>query len=124
MSETKLEKTIEEYSKLGKENKNIDVASLMLSALKNEKQNEASPKMKRWAYLVSLGLPPLGLLFALKFYFGDEDDARKTAYICVLLTIASFILLWWTSKLVFTSSGTSVQQIEQIKPSDIYQLTQ
>lgn len=124
MDETKLEQTIEEYKKLGEQNKNVDVAALMLNALKTEKENLVSPKMRKWAYLVSIGAPPLGLLFALKLYFSSEDDAKHVANVCIILTVISVLLFWLSAKIFFSSSGTSLQQIQQIKPADIYQLGQ
>ena len=124
MDDKKLEQQINEYAELAKENKKIDVASLMLSALKNESKNLVPVKTKRWAYLVSLGVPPFGLLFALKFYFSEEDDARQVANICILLTAVSVLLFWLMAKAAFSGSGASINQIEQIKPADIYELSQ
>jgi uncharacterized membrane protein YhdT len=60
----------------------------------------------------------------LKYYFGEEDDAKHVALSCVLLTIFAIVIFFATVKLLFNTSGVSVQQIEQIKPADIYQLTQ
>lgn len=120
----KLERQFQDYQNLAKENKNIDVASLMLNAIQNQNQNVVSSKTKKWAYLISVGLPPFGLLFALKFYFSEEDDAKNVAYMCIVLTIVSVLLFYFLMKVVLSGSGTSLQQIQQIKPSDIQQLTQ
>jgi hypothetical protein len=119
MSEEKLEKQVNTYAALAKENPNIDAASLMLNAL-SQKPNVVSTKMKRWAYLVSLGLPPCGLLFALKFYlFSDQEDATRVGNVCVVLTIISVAALFLIGKIMFSSSGTSLQQIQQITPQEI-----
>ena len=120
----KLEQQISDYAALGKEDKNIDVAALMMKALQNEDANNVSQRQKRIAYLVSVGLPPVGLFFALYYYFSDKGDAKKVANICILLTLISIGVFWLLAKIMLSSSGTSVQQIEQIKPSDIQQLTQ
>lgn len=119
-----LEKQIGEYQAVAKENPNVDIGLLMMSALQNQKQNSVSAKAKRWAYLISIGVPPFGFLFALKYFWGDEDDARAVAWTCVVLTVIAVALFWIGGKLLLSGSGTSVQQIEQIKPADIKQLYQ
>ncbi len=124
MSDKNLEKKIETYSELGKENPNVDVSMLMMNALQNEGRKGGSSKSYRTAYLVSIGLPPFGLIYALKYYFSDDENDKQAALICVLLTVISIIVFFALSKLIFSSSGTSFQQIEQISPKDIQQLTQ
>jgi hypothetical protein len=123
-SSKKLESEIAEYAAMAKENKNIDVAALMINAIKSQDQNLVSPRAKKWAYLISIGVPPLGLLFALRYYFGEQDDATRVANICVALTAVSVAVFYITLKLFVSSSGTSVQQIEQISPAQIHELTQ
>ena len=120
----RLESQINEYQALGKENPNVDVGMLMMNALQNQKQNLVSPKAKKWAYLISVGVPPFGLLFALRYYMGDEDDAKTVAWVCIILTIISVLMFWLGGKLLLSGSGTSMEQIQKIKPSDIMQLTQ
>ncbi len=119
-----LSKKVETYQNLAKENPNIDVGLLMMNALQTQKQNVVSAKFKRWAYLISISVPPFGILFALKLFWGDEDDARQTAWICVILTAVSLLFYWMFGKVLLSGTGTSFQQIQQIKPSDIRQLTQ
>jgi hypothetical protein len=122
----KLAKKVEVYQNLAKENPNINVAMLMANALSNEKLNVVSAGAKKWAYLISVCLPPLGFFIAIKYYFFDtNDDAKSVAYACVFLTTISLLVIWGTGKLF--SGGTtssSLQQIEQIKPSDIQQILQ
>ncbi len=120
----KLETEINQLSALAKEDPNIDIASVMLSSLGQHTANTVSGKQKRWAYLVSLGLPPLGLLFALKFYFGQEDDAKNTALVCVVLTAVSILAFAILTTVMFSGSGASLNQIQQIKPTDIQQILQ
>lgn len=120
-----LEKKVSIYQQVAKENPNVDVASLMLSALKDSDQNLVSGKQKKWAYLISIGTPPLGLFFALKFYFFDEhDDSSHVGNICVLLTGIAVLAFFVIGKVILSGSGTSLNQIQQIKPQDIYQLGQ
>lgn len=123
MSEQKLEELVNEYATLAKDD-NIDTSALLMSALEQEDQNRISPKMKRWAYLISIGIPPLGLLFAAMFYFGDKSDGKSTAIVCVVLTAISCLVTFVIFKSVLSGSGSSVQQIQQIKPADIYELSQ
>ena len=120
----KLENQISEYQKLAAENKEVDVASLMINALQHQDSNLVPAKQKRIAYLISIGAPPFGLLWALKYYMSDEDDARQVANVCVLLTVIAVVALIIITKLIFSSAGVSTQQIQQIKPQDIQQLLQ
>ena len=123
-TEKKLETQIEEINQLGAEDKNVDTAALMMNALANQRQDFVDPKQKRRAYLVSILLPPFGLLYALKFYFDARQDARKVALTCVVLTA---LIIFFTSLLVqalFAGTGADLQQIEQINPADIQQLLQ
>lgn len=120
----KLEEQLKMYQEAAKGNKNVDIAALMLNALEKQEANTVSPKTKKWAYIISLGAPPFGLLFALKYYFSEESDARSVATTCVLLTVVALLGVYVFFKLIFAGSPISPQQIEQIKPSDIQQLTQ
>ena len=124
MDEDKLTKQFTEFAAVAKENPNVDVGLLMATALQNQKQNQVSPKAKKWAYLISISVPPVGLFFALKyFFFSEEDDATGVAWMCITLTALCLFIYWIGGKL-FSGSGTNLQQIQQIKPSDIQQLTQ
>lgn len=123
-NEKRLAEQLTEYRELGRQNKKIDVAALMINALDSQKRKLLSPRLKRWAYLISIGLPPFGLLFALKFYTGPEDDAKTAANICAVLTLVSLLLFWLLGKAIFSGSGVDINQIEQIKPTDIQQLLQ
>lgn len=123
MSEKDLQKKIELYGELAKENPNVDAGLLMMSALQNEDSRLSQSKSRKWAYIISMSLPPFGLLFALKYYFGEDED-RQAAFICVLLTVVSVIAFFIFSKILFSSSGADLGQIQQINPADIRQLSQ
>ncbi len=123
MAEDKINDLVKEYAELGKD-KNVDVASLMLDALQKQTQNVVSSGTKRWVYLVAIGIPPLGYLFAVWFFFRDESDAKIVAYVCIALTTLSLVLSIVFFNLILSGSGTSVEQLQQIKPQDVYQLTQ
>ena len=123
--EEDLAKKVAEYQAAAKNNPNVDVGMLMLNALQSECQNQVSSKAKKWAYLISVSIPPFGLFFALKYFmFSDEADAKEVAWTCVALTILCVGLFWMLGKVLLSGSGTSINQIEQIKPSDIMQLAQ
>ncbi len=125
MNDTKLEKTIEEYKALAMQDKNVDVTSLMMNAFEQGlHQNVVTGKQKKWAYLISLSVPPFGLLFAAKYYFSDEDDAREVAWTCVILTVVSIALFAILMKALFAATGSSMSQIEQISPQMIQQTLQ
>lgn len=124
MSEEKLEKELEQYRELAKEDKKVDVASLMINALQQHRSNLLEPKQKRWAYLISLVVPPVGLFFAVKFYFSGKDDGKEAGLMCVVLTAVSILLLVVFTSALLSGSGANVDQIKQIKPSDIQELYQ
>jgi len=118
----KIEERISQFQALGKEDKNVDVAKLMMFSLEN-KGNVVSAKKKRWAYIVSLSLPPVGFLLALKYYFDDEDDARHVANMCVAITIAALLLVWISFRMLSSGpTGTELNQIQQINPKDLQDL--
>ncbi len=119
-NESKLEQQVNEYAALAKENPNIDVTSLMLNAV-SQKNNLVSPGVKKWAYIISLGVPPIGLFIAIKYYFfSDEEDAFQVANICIILTFVALGSIWLFGKVFLSSSGTSVEQIQQINPKIIH----
>ena len=124
MSDEKLSEQIKDYQQLGRENPNVDVSLLMMNALENESKNINPSKSYKWAYTIALGVPPFGLFFAAKYYFNGDEQDRQAAKICVLLTVVALFLIYIFGKLLLSGSGTSVSQIEQIKPSDIQQVLQ
>lgn len=113
----KIEESLSEIQALGKEDKNVDVAKLMMYSL-DQKRNFVSAKKKYWAYIISLSLPPVGLLLALKYYFDEEEDARSLAKMCVLITIFALLLAWFSLKAIFSGTGTSLNQIQQVNLND------
>lgn len=122
MSDQKLEELVNEYAALAKDD-HIDTTALLMNALEQENVNQLSAKTKRWAYLVSIGLPPFGLIFAAWFYFGDKSDGKSTAIACLILTGVSLLFTVILFKSVLSGSGVTTQQLEQIKPKDVYELT-
>lgn len=123
MSDKKLEEIVTEYAALAKD-ENIDTSSLLINALQQQDQNKISIKWKRWGYLVSVGVPPFGLVFVVLFYFSEYDDGKSVALTCLILTVLSSVLAIIMIKATLSGSGSSVEQLQQIKPADIYQLSQ
>ncbi len=120
-----LSETLEQYQELAKQDKNVDVAGLMMSALQKQDENRISSKAKTRAYVVSLLVPPFGLLFAVKYYFFDDrDDGKSVALMCLVLTAVVIIGTWLFIKALFSTAGVTPQQIEQIRQQDIQQLLQ
>ncbi|MEZ4180691.1 MAG: hypothetical protein R3B41_04270 [Candidatus Doudnabacteria bacterium] len=120
MNEQDLEKQIGQYAELAKD-KNIDAAILVINSLQ-QTSDQISGRQKRWAYLSSLGFPPVGFLWAGWFMLGDKSDKKSTAIICLVLTIISGIIFLLFTQALFTSSGVSPEQIQTINPQDIKQL--
>ncbi len=124
MDEKKLSNLVGEYQELIKEDKNINVAALMENALANANSNSLSSGIKRWSYMLSLFAPPLGYLIAVWLYFKSEDDAKRVALYCIIFTTISMLGTYLLFKALLSGAGVSPQQIEQIKPQDVLQLTQ
>lgn len=117
-------KEIEQLKLAKAENKQVDISALMLSALEREQENKLPTGQKIRAYFISLAFPPFGLIYAVKFYFSPSSDGKKAALYCVLLTIFAIVITMFFFNLILSAGGTSVQQIQTIKPSDIQGLYQ
>ena len=118
----KLEQQFAQFTELAKENKNIDVSALMLNALEQEQQNRLSKKWKRWAYIISFGFPPFGLLFALKFWFSDKSDGKRAAIICIVITAFTILAAYLFFSILLSSAGiNNIQQIQD-QPQQLQQL--
>ncbi len=123
--EQDIEKKLETYRELAKEDPKVDAALLMTNALEQSAQNEISAKKKKWAYLISLGLPPLGLFIAAWYLIGDKTDRKKVAAICAILTLISGLISWAIAKAVLSSVDTSsLNQIQNMHPDDLKSLLQ
>lgn len=125
MSEDQVEKELKMYQELAKKDKSIDVAALMISALeKNRNTNSVPLKQKRLAYIISFAFPPFGLIYAVKFYFSGYDDGKSTALACSAITAVTILMLVIISFIMFSGSGTSLEQFQQIRPEDIKSLVE
>jgi hypothetical protein len=124
MSEQDLEKNIETYKEVARENPGVDVNLLMVNALETESKKHTAGKSYKWAYVVALGLPPFGLIYTVKYYINGDEEDKYAGKVCALLTVVSILLVLALGKVFFSSAGVSPTQIEQIKPADIQQLYQ
>lgn len=124
MADEKLNEIVKEYAALAKEDKKVDVASLMINALQQQDENRLNQKWKRWAYVLSLTFPPIGFLFGLYYFTKSENDAKSAAMVCIVLTIVSIVATIIFFNVILSSSGTSLQQIQQIKPEQIQEILQ
>lgn len=124
MDEKQLSEQLKTYQQLAKENKDIDLGALAMSALQNQESNNLTAKEKRFAYWVSIGVPPFGLIYAVKFYFSDKNDGKKAAWICVILTVLSIAVFFGLFGIILSSSnlnGANLDQLQQA-PSQLNQL--
>lgn len=125
-AEDEVTKKIQDYQELAKSNKDIDVATLMISALEQAQRDEIDQKKKKRAYLVSVVAPPLGLLYAVRYFFSDKDDGKHVALICVLLTAIACLGVWLIGAMMFSGGGgdTALQQVQNINVGDLKGLLQ
>ena len=120
-----VEEQFKDYLEMAKRDKNVEATALMMNALKTQNESRVSAKAKKWAYLVSLCLPPFGLIFVVKYYLSsDKSDARRVANICLILTVVSLVLAWLTLQLLSASMGNNLDQLQKINPQDVQNLLQ
>lgn len=120
--EEELAQEVARMRQLAQENKGVDLNALAMNVMSRNTGQFVSARAKRWAYLISLAVPPFGLIFAAKYFLSSESDAKIVAWICVALTIFSIALTWLTFSLML--SGTDLSQIQQIDPRDLQELIQ
>ncbi|MDB4940038.1 MAG: hypothetical protein JWO40_463 [Candidatus Doudnabacteria bacterium] len=124
MSDEALAKELQQYKEIAAVNKNVDISALMLNALEKEQENRLTTRQKTVAYFVTVTFAPFGLIYAVKFYFSGASDGKKTALYIVIITFAVIGIISLMFNAIISTSGTSVQQIQTIKPDDIRSLLQ
>lgn len=98
-AEKAAEQKLKEYDEAIKNSVGADKAALAIAALETAQYAaQVSPKARRWAYLVSIGLPPFGLIFALRYFFSAKQNAKSVAIVCVVLTAIGGLLVWLSLK--------------------------
>lgn len=115
---------IAQYAELAKEDKKIDATALMINALAQAQEAEIAAKKKRWAYLVSVGAPPFGLIYAIKYGLAGTREGKRTAWICVILTVVSLLLAWLIAEAFLASAGPQLQQIQSLNANELQDLLQ
>lgn len=123
-TEKEVSKKIELYQDLAEKNKNIDAASLMISALAQAQQEEIGQRKKRRAYLISIGVPPLGLFYALYYYFSEKSDGKRVALLCVIFTAISIGIALLIGSLMFSSAGVDTNAVQNVNIEDVRRLLQ
>ncbi len=119
MSE-ELENKLAGIQQLAKEDPNIDATTLMINALEQEHQDLATAKHKKWAYFISISLPPLGYGCAIYYrFFSSTKDRIGTAWWCAGLTTFTIIVSLFTLHIItnaatqVTGQQFNVQQFQQ-----------
>lgn len=113
---------IKKISELAKQNKNVDAGALVESLLSQKSSQNLSGGEIAKAYLVSLLIPLFGIYYAVRFWFRPESNAKKTAIVCLVLTVISSGLFLWIANAILSSA--LLQSIQNINPEQIRELTQ
>ncbi|TSA45641.1 hypothetical protein D4R52_01975 [bacterium] len=121
--EDKLARQVEEVAKLAKQDKNIDAMAMVEMLMRQHEARYLPVKEKTRAFIFSIVVPPAALYYFFRLYGRDETDARQTAWVCLILGIVSIWLMWWFGS-VFLNSSQQLQEIKNITPDQINQLTQ
>ncbi len=122
MSEEKISEQLKQIQELAKKDKTIDVAALIANTLSVADKNTIPVKAKRIAYLVSLGVPLAGFVYAIKYWYSDADDGLETALGCAVLGCVCLIITFLTTKAM--TSGLTGANLNSLQPSDVQQLVE
>jgi hypothetical protein len=121
IEEQLVEARMKEYAEASKNDANVDKAALAIAALESVQNGSGvSPKMKKWVYLASLALPPIGFIFALWYLFSKKIDGKRVALVCAIITVGS-LLLSWLVFLVFVASmpPQTLEQVRALNPNEL-----
>lgn len=121
--EDRLASQIEQIRRLGTDNPNLDTNAMIGRLLAQSHASSLSASIKTRAYLVSIFLPPFGMYYAVKFLLRDETDARRSAWICLVLTAACLLILWLMMKMLL-ASAPDLQELQNLRLQDINELRQ
>ena len=120
MNEKDLEEQLKQLAELAKKDKEINITELVEKTLAQKYTNtEYVPtNQRRWAYILSFGVPPLGIFFAIKFFFGDKKDGLDNALICFVLTCISVVILAFTFNAALKNPVFKPEQIIDAVPTE------
>lgn len=62
-----------------------------------------------WIYLVSLAVPPLGLIWTFKYLRQKDPQPRRVALIAAVLTVVSTIVTLWATLGIMQSVQSQIQ---------------
>ena len=122
LTEDELVEQIKKIEDLAEKDKKIDSGALIanLLAMQNQSKSSMTGNEKVKAYMVSVLFPPFGLIYAVKFFTRRTQDSKNAAILCVILTIASSLLLIAIAKSAF-SSLSGLGNLQNIDPNSLYQ---
>jgi len=124
-TEERVSRQIQDYKELADKNKGINAAALMINALAQAERDEIDARKRKRAYLVSVILPPFGLIYAAYYYFGDKPDGKSVAINCVILTLVSFLVAWGIGALMFACmTPDQTTQIQNVNADQVKQMLQ
>ncbi len=125
-AEKEAERQLKTYAEAAQGNAGVNKAVLAMAAMEAaQNADRITAKKKRWAYLLSFGLPPLGLIFAAWYYFSPKLGAKRMALVCLILTVLGGLLLWLSLAAILKSAPVgTLQQIQSLRPEDINSLLQ
>ena len=124
IAEQMAEERLRQYNEAAAHSAGADKAALAIAALEAaEFENSVSAKKKKWLYILSLSLPPIGLVFAAYYLFSSKNDAKRVAFICLLITVFGIVVVWGSVAMFYSFlPAQTAQQLQTLKPTDIDQL--
>jgi hypothetical protein len=75
---------------------------------------DISASRQVFVYLVSVGLPPIGLWYGWKYWRENTPIARKVAVTAMILTMASLFLTIWGTRIMLDSVGQSMGTLKDL----------
>ena len=125
-----LETKLADIQEISKKDPSVNATALMITALEQEHKDQSEIKHKRWAYLVSIGLPPLGYILAIYYrFFSAKKDGINLAWWCAGLTTFSILVSYITLQIILgAATQSSGQQFNfkqfQQTPTELRQVVQ
>lgn len=128
-TEEELVKKIEQYKEIGQADpsssatgagKKVDVAALAMAALADVQRQEMDVKKARRAYWISFLLPPIGLFVAVYYLLSGKPGAKRVAFVCTILTVATLLASWFVLQMFVSSiPADQLQQLQTVNPNEL-----
>jgi len=88
-------KKMEFYQEAASASHSADKAALAIAAMDEAMQaDRVATRKRRWAYIIALSIPPIGIVIAIFYYLSHKVDGKRVGYITLILSVAGFALLW------------------------------